>query len=314
MSHFPVTVCLPPMARERVPDALKAALAPFDENIEVEPYREYIENWQDEYAKALEFYKEHPQHKPALLDELNVAAVLSAYQSATIIEETKDDSPIVLFYSESTYNPKSKWDWWVVGGRWLGYFTVKPEHDGDEQLITGEPGTFDNIAEARRVDGGPRGLLDFDGLRKVKATEAGDVYDRWIALVEGLPEGRPWREFTDRFEGDKEGYPIQQARAEYASQPRVQAARESKDFRWYDDVIGEFAVDRETYTQRAAQAAVPGFALLDLEGRWLEPGRMGWFGMSSDTEDDRSAYNAQANTYLDELADDVWVVVVDCHI
>src|SRR5439155_2088993 len=23
---------------------------------------------------------------------------------------------------QTTYNPKSKWDWWVVGGRWDGYF------------------------------------------------------------------------------------------------------------------------------------------------------------------------------------------------
>lgn len=314
MSHFPVTVCLPPMPRAQVDDALTKALAPFDENLDVEPYRDYIENWQDAYGRALKFFTEKPKHKPAGLDELNVAAVLSAYEGETITEETKEDSAVVLFYRESTYNPKSKWDWWVVGGRWLGYFTVKPEHDGDDRLIIGRPGTFDNTAEPRRVDGGPRGLLDFDALRNVKATEAGDVYDLWTTLVDGLPEPRPWSEFVDRYQGDKEGYPIERARADYGSQPRVQAARRSDDFRWYNDVIGEFAADRETYTKRAADSAVPGFALLDLEGRWLEPGRMGWFGMSSDTEDSRIAYNARANGYLDGLPDDAWVVVVDCHI
>lgn len=30
------------------------------------------------------------------------------------------------FY-DSDYNPESKWDWWVVGGRWTGYLT--PEYD-----------------------------------------------------------------------------------------------------------------------------------------------------------------------------------------
>ena len=25
----------------------------------------------------------------------------------------------------TTYNPKSKWDWWVIGGRWHGYFDGK---------------------------------------------------------------------------------------------------------------------------------------------------------------------------------------------
>ena len=31
----------------------------------------------------------------------------------------------------TTYNPKSKWDWWVVGGRWNG--AVKGEPRGDEK-------------------------------------------------------------------------------------------------------------------------------------------------------------------------------------
>ncbi|MEU9208512.1 hypothetical protein AB0D27_11300 [Streptomyces sp. NPDC048415] len=314
MSHFPVTVCLPPMAPERVTDALEAALAPYDENMDVEPYRDYIENWQDAYERALKYYTENPKSKPAGLDELDAAAILSAYQGEAVHEETKDGSDCVLFYRESTYNPKSKWDWWVIGGRWLGYFAVKPEHDGDPRLFKGRPGTFDNKAEVRRVDGGPRGLLDFDALRKVKATEAGDVYDRWTALVEGLPEAQPWSHFVERHKRDTEGYTIDRARRDYGGQARVQAARESEDFRWYDDVIDQFAADRATYTRCAAESAVPGYALLDLEGNWIAPGDMGWFGMSSDTEDDRASYNARVNTYLDELPEDAWVVVVDCHI
>ena len=314
MSHFPVLVVLRPTDPANVKDALTEALAPFDENLDVDPYREYIENWQDDYERALKWYTDNPKDKPAGLDELDVAAVLSAFKGETVREESKDDSAVVLFYRESTYNPKSKWDWWVIGGRWLGYFAVKPDHHGDPRLIAGRPGTFDNKGEPGRVDGGPRGLLDYDALRRVKATEAGAVYDRWTALVDGLPEARPWSEFVDRYQGDKEGYPIEQARADYGRQPRVRAALASEDFRWRDDVIAEFAVDRETYMRCATEAAVPGFALLDLEGRWLEPGRMGWFGMSTDTEDSRLVYNARANAYLDGLPDDAWVIAVDCHI
>lgn len=314
MSHFPVTVCLPPMAPERVQDALEAALVPFDENTEVEPYRQYIEDSQEKYERALKWYADNPKDRPAGLDEKDVAAVLSAYRDDTVHKETTEGSDVVLYYELSTYNPKSKWDWWVIGGRWLGYFAVKPEHGGDRRLITGRPGTFDNKGEPGRVDGGPRGLLDFDALRKIKATEAGDTYDRWAALVEGLPEAEPWRHYLERVQADGEGYPIERARQEYGAQPRVVKARESQEFFWQNDVIAEFAVDRETYTRRASEAAVPGFALLDLEGRWLEPGQMGWFGMSTDTEDSRVVYNARANAYLDDLPEDAWVVVVDCHI
>ncbi|NUQ99156.1 MAG: hypothetical protein HOY79_22240 [Streptomyces sp.] len=314
MSHFPVTVCLPPMEPEQVGAALEAALAPFDENKEVEPYRAYIETWQEEHKRAQEYYADKPHQLSRPIAELDVAELLSEYEGEKVHAETKDGSDVVLYYRESTYNPKSKWDWWVIGGRWLGYFAVKPERDGDPRLIVGRPGTFDNTAEPRRVDGGPCALLDFGALRKIKATEAGDVYDRWTALVNGLPEAQPWSQFVERYQGDKEGYPIDRARTDYGSQPRVQAALQSKDFRFWDDVIGEFAVDRDTYTLRAAEAAVPGFSLLDLEGRWLEPGRMGWFGMSSDTDDSRLVYNARANAYLDDLPEDAWVVVVDCHI
>lgn len=31
---------------------------------------------------------------------------------------------------KSTYNPKSQWDWWVIGGRWTGAFT--PDYDPTE--------------------------------------------------------------------------------------------------------------------------------------------------------------------------------------
>lgn len=36
--------------------------------------------------------------------------------------------------SETTYNPKSKWDWWVIGGRWPDFFAYDgydPEKDPD---------------------------------------------------------------------------------------------------------------------------------------------------------------------------------------
>ena len=195
MSHFPVTVCLPPIERERVADALKAALAPFDENTEVASYRAYIENWQEKYQRAQEYYADKPQELPRPIADMDVAGVLSEYEDEKIHTETKEGSDVVLYYRESTYNPKSKWDWWVIGGRWLGYFTVKPEHDGDKRLITGEAGALGNKGERGRVDGGPRGLLDFDALRKAKATEAGDIYDRWTKLVDGLPEAKPWAHF-----------------------------------------------------------------------------------------------------------------------
>lgn len=32
---------------------------------------------------------------------------------------------------QSQYNPKSKWDWWVIGGRWDGFIQQVERHNGD---------------------------------------------------------------------------------------------------------------------------------------------------------------------------------------
>ena len=37
---------------------------------------------------------------------------------------------------ETSYNPKSRWDWYVIGGRWTGYFPLKNGTKG----IIGRPG------------------------------------------------------------------------------------------------------------------------------------------------------------------------------
>jgi hypothetical protein len=317
MSHFSVVVCLPPMDADKVSDALDAVLAPYDENMVTEPYREYIEDAPKLWETALKWYSDNPDRKPAGLDELSIPAVLSDYRSTEVFEEHPADSPVALYYSLSTYNPKSKWDWWTVGGRWGRYFPVKNGDIGHPELMRGErrrSSPADSVENRDRVDGGRRRLLDFDALRAFAVSEAGDRYDRWTALVDGLPEAQSWAHFVGRVRDDTDPYSIEMAREDYQQQSRVRKARESKEFRWADNVIGRFAPDRDTYTRRAAEGAVPGYALIDLDGEWIAPGEMGWVGLSSDTEEDRAAYEARANTYLDGLPDDAWVVVVDCHI
>jgi hypothetical protein len=70
----------------------------------------------------------------------------------------------------------------------------------------------------------------------------------------------------------------------------------------------------------ARNSAVPCYATLlahdpDCEPEWVAPGEMGWFGMSSDSADDRAAYDAQINRFLDaEMPGDAVLVVLDLHI
>lgn len=314
MSHFTVLVALPAMARDEVDAALSAALAPYDENTEVTPYREYKTGNAEDHWTVTQC-RENGQ-LPADGD-LTWQQVADAYNARHSLD--KDDSEHLHVddegdaYTVSTYNPKSKWDWWQIGGRWTGYFLPTIDAIGDPRLLLGSAGIFGSNKPGR-VDGGPRGLLDLQALRHTKALEAGAQHDQWHALVSDCPPAKGWSTFVARHKADPDGYPVEQARTEYGAQAQVRVARQSRDFLGLNCPIDTFAVDRAVYAEQAAEQAVPGYAFLDLNGEWQAPGEMGWFGMSSNTADDRAAYRRRINEEIDALPADAYLVAVDCHI
>ena len=105
MSHFLTGVILPKeVDEEDAEDAVERALAPYDENIEVAPYRTYIEGY------GLERMRDH--YKIETLAECAERVKDWSGRPGGIDEKG-------LYYL-SRYNPASKWDWWEVGGRWDG--------------------------------------------------------------------------------------------------------------------------------------------------------------------------------------------------
>lgn len=120
-------------------------------------------------------------------------------------------------------------------------------------------------------------------------------------------------------------YGIEQARRDYAEQPRVQVVREHESYRelFFSDPIEEIGgFTREDYIERARLHAVPGFAVLLVGGnptdgfttQWIAKGEMGWFGMSTENRDSEDYYLTHVNKLIDELADDAVLVTVDLHI
>lgn len=219
-------------------------------------------------------------------------------------------------YTMSTYNPDSKWDWWSIGGRWLGYFPYQPE-DG-AHVIHGRSGAFGNPGKLGHCDGGPKQYLALDALREEKAQEAREEHRRYCRVVQGTEPATPWSRFTDRVkaaEGTPDGYTIEQARKDYGAQPRIEKLRTSEEFKDYWELRPEeFEIPEDDYARRAADRAVPGYATVTHEGQWMAPGTMGWWGMSSDDEDSYGTYVKAANAYIDSLPEDMWLVALDCHI
>ena len=143
MSHSTTLVVLTNAAvnEHGIDEALALALEPFDENKDTPQYvkqtkaeaikaqREHFEAVRDrgnyaEYlkdpAKYLDGCKHNPGHVkyiseefPKILEKLDDEEFL--YKEATEFE-TLDEAGNII----STYNPKSKWDWYTVGGRWKG--------------------------------------------------------------------------------------------------------------------------------------------------------------------------------------------------
>jgi hypothetical protein len=216
-------------------------------------------------------------------------------------------------YRDTQYNPKSKWDWYQVGGRWTGYFRVKRGADRT-QITNGSPGVMtERNTDVMRCDAGRKSELDLVGMRDQKGEEAGGRYDRFHKLVGDLPEANSWRVYLHQV--DNSVCTIEQARAAYHAQPRILAIKGTEfDQLFGGDVVTEYAVPRAVCVERARARAVPGYATLTHEGKWMSPGDMGWFGMSSDDESSMIGYLEVANAYLDSLPDDVYLLCVDCHI
>lgn len=56
------------------------------------------------------------------------------------------------------------------------------------------------------------------------------------------------------------------------------------------------------------------YALLTPDGEWLEPGKMGWWGMSGADPADHGKWERDFTSLIDTFNKDMYVTIVDCHI
>lgn len=180
-------------------------------------------------------------------------------------------------------NPRKKWDWWTVGGRYSDRLLLK----------TGEP------ADSARVCD-----VDWGAMKEKRKTEAIERYDKAMAVLAPHLPFRSWEEVR----GDRTGEALEAARQKYRDQPAVKA---------YEGWEGpdEFLVSREDYIAAAEDRTFSFFALVK-DRVWSESGSMGWFGMVSD-EKEQAQWNQFCRDTIKALLQDApetLITVVDCHI
>ena len=146
MSHF-VGLCFG--------EYWKFNLDQYDENMEVEPYIKYTKDeaideikrrHAQNYKNALEALKkknldsERYEYFQKIIDKGLFISYEDAWAKAKDLGYEIDSDENLL----STYNPNSKWDWWVIGGRWSGYLVLKERAENGD-IIKVDQADFNGI-------------------------------------------------------------------------------------------------------------------------------------------------------------------------
>jgi hypothetical protein len=155
MSHYTVTVVLPraPETPASIEEMLSEIVAPFDENTQVEKYKSRFNLpplWADMTRRDLPWPYSYAREEAPKLDLGDHEATAKWFNDKWGEDESEgaygaDEEGL---FQWSTYNPKSKWDWWALGGRWTGFYAMK---EGSKGML-GQPGAFGNSPISGRFD------------------------------------------------------------------------------------------------------------------------------------------------------------------
>lgn len=192
-------------------------------------------------------------------------------------------------------NPNAKWDWYQVGGRWSGYFTDR---------------------EGNQRDQGYKHEFDFEAKILAARKAAGERYDKFIKIMNGRSM-RSWKDIRTEVAGDDykvEGFQdnMEKARKIYHAQEPLVDLRDKADGFGVFFEADDYLVDREAYVDDCGNASNATYAVL-LDGKWIQQGEMGWWGMASN-EKEGPDWSAEFAKILKNIPDDKYLTVVDCHI
>lgn len=252
-----------------------------------------------------------PQDGMTIDEQLNLALAPFDENAEDVDEDVKNEAGHVI--------SGARWDWWSIGGRWTGYFRIKPQYANDARVFDGTPGVLTKPnTSPTHSDGAPKGMIDLEAMREKEAIAAGerwDLFQKVGADYVGLT--KPWSYFLARVNDESDPYTIEQARTDYHGQPGQAAMREFREqlnVGFNDDAFEMYSVSREKMVADAIRDAVPGWAVLTTDGEYREKGWMGWWAMNDATSESRQQFGDWANRYFDSLSDDTYMIAVDVHI
>lgn len=305
MSHFKLLV---------IGENIEEQLAPYSEELTVEAYKDENYDHAEKVQRARRFYTEHPDCLPTGgLDLQNERALIEAYTDGDEgIRWTTNEAGEEVSELWTTYNPQSKWDYWVIGGRYNTSFKIIPGTPED-QYQASEPHWSERFGSKRShtnaADQARKSAIDWQAMKDAALQEATELWAELEAATKGItPPELDWERTRE-----KHGEDIDAAREEWHSHPWNVAARKLKVWDAYDYFEMSKPDPRAAFMAYQELMATTGFYAILNHGEWISQGQMGWFGFSDDTvsEDD---WRAKVKEFIDGLPDDALLTTVDCHI
>lgn len=278
MSHYSVAV----VTKEGKPWEVEELLNPYDENLEVEPW---LYKTKDEVIKEARMLNEQTvtnQGQVLKRDDLTKEQKGTAqrwYDEAIKKKETFTDEDFYNDYIESNG------------------FEDDVDENGDVYVTWNEDAKWDWWSEGGRWSDMLRikeeARSKYDNEEYVDSAKISDIDFDYVNEEARNRAARFWEVIV---EGDslKEG--------------------EEKPFNLYNvDYLKERYINKEGYIK--SMTGFRTYAILLPDDTWCEPGRMGWFGVSSASNDDKREFEKNYFNILDrEKYKDHYLTIVDCHI
>lgn len=347
MSHFTVLVRFNKEQSQAIVDMHKSGgnicdtmhsfledkLLPFQEDTKNLP-KEYVE-FQEE-ATVEELQKEY---ETGSFDDECYAKESDKYKKSYQEFYGSFDNFVKKYHGYETHNgqygffrnPNAKWDWWCIGGRWMGALFLKPNGVGGLDAanlesrrkykdLYGEVEIKPTMADWCQIKD-----FDFEANKQDALKDIDDFMKKYETFIK--LEKKDKKEFTKE-EQDfwyntfyfndrlmKLGIrKLIQGRQQLLNDDGSPFKDENGDFQYSSPIFEDVPFTKEELIEKIYLFDFSTYAILTEDGKWLSPGDMGWWGMSS--EDDES-YNLYKKMFKENAlggSEETVICVVDCHI
>ncbi len=199
-------------------------------------------------------------------------------------------------------NPKAKWDWYSVGGRWFNMLLVKKTTKSGQQRLKEIDKAWKTYHKemANTIDGRkhiyePKIKEAPEGYVWVNSAKIGEVE---FDLMLKDEYNKAFRFWELKVEGQK---------------PANKDEEEILEWDWFrTEYYTERYKDKEEYATYQSMFAT--YALLDKDN-WYSKGEMGWFGFDDSTGQSEKDFLDFLNSYIKNPDNqDKYITIVDCHI